>query len=157
MIDIAKITETQKLTWELEIETDGIETVARRYKMSIAEIERMMNGHVYRNSKVGAEMQAEIVRLCTEDGLTNKEISKTLGIHPNTTAKYLRGVKSKKRNFSWETNLWPEEETRYVVDYYHTSTLMELAYALDKTKNQVISRVATLQSVGILELKYPKG
>lgn len=55
------------------------------------------------------------------------------------------------------TSLWDKEDIQYIIDFYSVSTLSDLAYALDKTKNQVTSKVALLQSQGKLGRKNTKG
>lgn len=54
------------------------------------------------------------------------------------------------------TSLWDKEDIKYIIDFYSISTVKDLAYALDKTKNQVTSKVLLLQKQGKLARKFSK-
>lgn len=103
-------------------------------------------------------------RLYKEEGKSGTEIGKILGFHRNTVYKYLNVFNQYKPNPEYildgvnlETKTWSKEDSQYIVDYYPVATVYELAYALDKTPNQVTSRIMNLRKRGLLEKRKKRG
>lgn len=106
----------------------------------------------------------EMNRLYKEEGKSGTEIGKILGFHRNTVYRYLNVFKQYVPNPEYildgvnlKTKTWSKEDSQYIVDYYPVVTVTELAYALDKTPNQVTSRIMHLRRRGLLQERKRRG
>ena len=95
--------------------------------------------------------QFGVIQKLRDSGKTILEVAEMLEIAPSTVTKYSR---ISKYQYEYQvTDLWNEEDTEYIIAYYPYNTLKELAYALDKTQNQVTSKVGSLINGGYLKRK----
>ena len=106
----------------------------------------------------------EMNRLYKEEGKSIAEVGRIVGFHRNTVSRYLTMFRQFKPSPEYildgvnlETKTWSKEDSQYVVDYYPVVTVTELAYALDKTQNQVTSRIMHLRRMGLLQERKRRG
>ena len=99
----------------------------------------------------------EMNRLHKEKGFDFTSLSRRFGYHPSTISKYVTRIsvsemplEVQQTKINYETKVWTSDETEYLLDSYKFTTNLDMAYALGKTKNQVVSRLAFLRSKGLV-------
>lgn len=99
----------------------------------------------------------QIIYMYALEGLTQRQISEKTGVSTNTIAKYVKHYKRKREPLKLnQSDLWSMEEIEYLIEWYPYDTRQDLAYALDKTFNQVRAKVQYLMREGLLERKTKK-
>jgi len=93
------------------------------------------------------------IRKLKSEGKTTYEIMELTETSKSTVEKYVPKKQSEYQPEYVITNLWTEEDTEYIIEYYPTTSVIDMAYQLGMTKNQVTARVNSLMEMGYLERK----
>lgn len=106
------------------------------------------------------EQIKQMRKLYAVDCMTQEEVARAVGVHINTVYKYVKGLAFGNARAHRQTNLkryvtrlWPIEDLEYLVEWYGTEPRIDIAFALDKTRGQVDSKLQSLRKHGVIEWK----